>query len=97
VGDDGRGARGWASLGRKLGGPRSGRRESGWERRDRGTQPDFERWAAPQNKKRGRKGFPFFSFFKSIKPMNSNVHLNSNTKKQCISMYATINSYISLF
>jgi hypothetical protein len=29
--------------------------------------------------------------------MNSNTNLNSNTQKQCISMYATINSYISLF
>jgi hypothetical protein len=29
--------------------------------------------------------------------MNSNIHLNSNAQKQCICMYATINSYISLF
>jgi hypothetical protein len=28
--------------------------------------------------------------------MNSNMSLNSNIKKQCYSMYATVNSYISL-
>jgi hypothetical protein len=30
---------------------------------------------------------------KTIKQMNSNTNLNSNTRKQCISMYATLNSY----
>jgi hypothetical protein len=89
------GACAWASLGRKPGGPKSSRRESGRRRRDRGTRPDYERWAAQQNKKRERKGFHLF--LKSIKQMNSNMHLNSNTQKQCISMYATINSYNSLF
>jgi hypothetical protein len=29
--------------------------------------------------------------------MNSNTNLNSNTQKQCISMYATLNPYIDFF
>jgi hypothetical protein len=106
VGDDGRGppvshngggARGWASLGRKPGWPRSGERESGRRRRDRGARPDFERWAAPQNKKRDRKGFLFFLFLK-INQTNEFKHtFEFKHSKQCINMYATINSYISLF
>jgi hypothetical protein len=41
-----------------------------------------------------RKGFSFF--FKHTQTMNSNKSLNSNTQKRCTSMYATVNSYISL-
>jgi hypothetical protein len=48
------------------------------------------------SKTRKEKGRVFI-FLKSIKQMNSNIHLNSNTQKQYISMYATINSYSSLF
>jgi hypothetical protein len=43
----------------------------------------------------GRKGFPIF--LKHPNQMNSNKSLNSNTQKQCTSMYATVNSNISLF
>jgi hypothetical protein len=38
-----------------------------------------------------------FPFLKHSNQMNSNKSLNSNTQKQCSGMYATVNSYISLF
>jgi hypothetical protein len=34
---------------------------------------------------------------KTFKQMSSNMNLNSNIQKQCTSLYATVNSYISLF
>jgi hypothetical protein len=40
-----------------------------------------------------RKGF---LFLKTLKQLNSNLDLNSNTSKQCTGMNATVNSYISL-
>jgi hypothetical protein len=54
-------------------------------------------WNGPKRKKVGgvkRKGFPFF---KNIQTNEFKKSLNSNTQKQCTSMYATVNSYISLF
>jgi hypothetical protein len=38
-----------------------------------------------------------FHFTKTLKQLNSNKNLNSTTPKQCTSMYAIVNSYISLF
>jgi hypothetical protein len=43
------------------------------------------------------KGERFFLFEKQPYQMNSNTNLNLSTQKQCTSMYATMNSYISLF
>jgi hypothetical protein len=40
-----------------------------------------------------RKGF---LILKTLKQLNSNLDLNSNTSKQCTGMNATTNSYISL-
>jgi hypothetical protein len=37
-----------------------------------------------------------FKFQNPLKKMNSNQDLNPNTQKQCTSMNATVNSYISL-
>jgi hypothetical protein len=37
-----------------------------------------------------------FKFHIPLKQMNSNQDLNPNTQKQCTSMNATVNSYISL-
>ncbi len=51
---------------------------------------------------RKRFAFSFFSDFyfqtylNSKQILNSNQDLNPNTQKQCTSMYATVNSYISL-
>jgi hypothetical protein len=45
-------------------------------------------------KRQKEKGF---KFQKTLKQSNSNLDLNSNTSKQCTGMYATVNSYISLF
>jgi hypothetical protein len=59
-----------------------------------GPPPDFGCWAA---QKQGRREKEVFLFKKTTKQMNSNITFNSNSQKQCISMYATINSYISLF
>jgi hypothetical protein len=39
----------------------------------------------------------FFLILKTFKLMNSNLNLNSNNQEQCSSVYATVNSYISLF
>jgi hypothetical protein len=69
----------------------------GLQRPDGGVEgplPDFGCWAA---QKQGRREKKVFLFKKTTKQMNSNRNLNSNTQKQCIIMYATINSYISLF
>jgi hypothetical protein len=35
-------------------------------------------------------------FRKGFKQLNSNLNLNSSNQKKCSSMYATINSYVSL-
>jgi hypothetical protein len=40
--------------------------------------------------------FYFQTYLNSKHISNSNQNLNPNTQKQCISMYATVNSYISL-
>jgi hypothetical protein len=56
-------------------------------------------WAQSENKpelrereKRKGKGF---QILKANNQMNPNTNLNSNTQKQCTSMYATLNSYDS--
>jgi hypothetical protein len=38
----------------------------------------------------------FQTYLNSKQISNSNQDLNPNTQKQCTSMYATVNSYISL-
>jgi hypothetical protein len=38
----------------------------------------------------------FQTYLNSKQILNSNQDLNPNTQKQCTSMYATVNSYISL-
>jgi hypothetical protein len=48
-----------------------------------------------KGRKRKRKRF-FFHFLKKVITQNSNTGLNSTTKNRCSSMYATVNSYISL-
>jgi hypothetical protein len=53
-------------------------------------------WAGKEKERGGkRKGF-FVKFQNPLKQMNSNQDLNPNTQKQCTSMNATVNSYISL-
>jgi hypothetical protein len=36
------------------------------------------------------------SILKTLKQLNSNLDLNSNTSKQCTGIYAIVNSYVSL-
>jgi hypothetical protein len=67
-----------------------------------GARPDFGTLGS--NKERARidgreemKRERVFYFEKQPNQMNSNTNLNSSTQKQCTSMYATMNSYISLF
>jgi hypothetical protein len=64
-----------------------------------GAAADF--YDLGSKKKKGPKGVEgrekkekvfFFLILKSVKQMISNVNLNSNTSKQCISMYVTLNS-----
>jgi hypothetical protein len=38
----------------------------------------------------------FFPFLKKVIKQNSITGLNSTTKNRCSSMYATVNSYVSL-
>jgi hypothetical protein len=52
-------------------------------------------WAGKEEK-RGGKRKRVFQFQNPLKQMNSNQDLNPNTQKQCTSMNATVNSYISL-
>jgi hypothetical protein len=49
-----------------------------------------------RRKERGEKKEKVFKFQNPLKQMNSNQDLNPNTQKQCTSMNATVNSYISL-
>jgi hypothetical protein len=49
-----------------------------------------------KEKERGGKRKKVFKFQNPLKQMNSNQDLNPNTQKQCTSMNATVNSYISL-
>jgi hypothetical protein len=49
-----------------------------------------------RRKERGGKKEKVFKFQNPLKQMNSNQDLNPNTQKQCTSMNATVNSYISL-
>jgi hypothetical protein len=61
-----------------------------------GAQPDFDRWATQGNRKGEEKEKKkVFHFLKKNK-QNSNTGLNSTTKNRCSSMYATVNSFISL-
>jgi hypothetical protein len=58
-------------------------------------------WAAcgvglERRKERGEKKEKVFKFQNPLKEMNSNQDLNPSTQKQCTSMNATVNSYISL-
>jgi hypothetical protein len=52
-------------------------------------------WAR-KGEKRGGNRKRVFQFQNPLKQMNSNQDLNPNTQKQCTSMNATVNSYISL-
>jgi hypothetical protein len=61
---------------------------------DEGPPPDFDSWAAQGNRKREKEGFLLFLNRNTNK--NSNTSLNSTTKNKCSSMYASVNSYISL-
>jgi hypothetical protein len=67
--------------------------------RGRGCGCGLQRlWAQTKTgQKRGRrereKGKKGFLILKRNKQMISNTNLNSNTQKQCTSMYATLNSY----
>jgi hypothetical protein len=62
------------------------------------------RWAGLRQSKAGGLVSLFFSISNSYfqtylnikQTSNSNQDLNPNTQKLCISMYATVNSYISL-
>jgi hypothetical protein len=56
----------------------------------------LRRSRAEKKKKGGKYKKRVFFFFKHTQTMNSNKSLNSNTQKRCTSMYATVNSYISL-
>jgi hypothetical protein len=81
-----------------LAGPR---RSSGLNGRDsgalgRGAQAGCRRSWAGKEEERGGKRKRVFKFQNPLKQMNSNQDLNPNTKKQCTSMNATVNSYISL-
>jgi hypothetical protein len=79
----------WARSGAGL---RRGGRKSGRTAENRGLGRTLL-GRLRRNKEEKEKGF---SYFKKNKQMNSNINLNPNTQIQCISMYASINSYISL-
>jgi hypothetical protein len=82
-------------MGRKRTGPRraeGGEAADGRETREHGQT--LGNGLRNKTRKGEKKGF---LTLKATKQMNSNINLNSNTQKQCTSMYATVNSYSSLF
>jgi hypothetical protein len=86
-----------------------GRNRLGWLQASGGKRTRRESWRASGGLRalgRGKQGweagflYSFFLFSNSNKTsnqvLNSNQGLNPNTQKQCTSMNATVNSYISL-
>jgi hypothetical protein len=66
----------------------------------RGSRRTSQRWAAAKTGLASWFSSLLFPISNSIKTskqlLNSNQDLNPNTQKQCTSMNATVNSYISL-
>jgi hypothetical protein len=52
--------------------------------------------ARSEEEEEGLKEMVFY-FKNTFKHMNSNMSMNSNIQRQCYNMYATVNSYTSLF
>jgi hypothetical protein len=88
-----------AQLGRRWAGSQAGQTAAGGkmvgEEENEGRGQTLVEWV--QTKNRPDKRERVFYCEKQPNQMNSNTNLNSSTQKQCTSMYATINSYISLF
>jgi hypothetical protein len=89
-------ARGWAALYRKLTGPR--RAKGGEAAGDGKTREHGRTWLLGCTEKEEEKKRRFFLFSKQEIQTRFKRNFESNQPKiKCSSMYATMNSYVSLF